>query len=146
MEECTKPAMELSSNPAFQPVMLSSLLVTSYGSMKPSEVCSPVQEVLTRGLQRHRKEKLPLRYLPLPIIPNLSSIMSAGEECHWAQNSIWGQDGGGVVISVLWEGHEFPRGTVLSKVTQLERSRAGIQTQGHLTTKLYHCLVPHTAA
>lgn len=88
MEERTKPAMESSANPAFQPVMLASLLVTSYGSMKPSEVCSPVQEVPTRGLQRHRKEDLPMRFLPFPINPNLSSTMSAGEEGHWAQNSI----------------------------------------------------------
>lgn len=145
MEECTKPAMDLSSNPAYQPVMLISLLVTSYGSMKPSEVCSPVQEVLTRGLQRHRKEKLPLRFLPLPINPNLSSTMSTREECHWAQNSIWGWDRE-VLLSLSYERATSPRGTVLSKVTPLERSRAGIQTQGHLTTKLYHFLVPHTAA
>lgn len=109
MEECTKPAMELSSNPAYQPVMLVSLLVTSYGSMKPSEVCSPVQAVLTRGLQRHRKEKLPLRFLPLPINPNLSSIMSAGEECHWAQNSIWGGMGGCCYLCLM-RGPRVPEG------------------------------------
>lgn len=57
------------------------------GSMEPFEMSSLVQEVLTGGLHRHRKEKLPLRFLPLPINPSLSSIWARGR-CHWAQNSI----------------------------------------------------------
>lgn len=39
------------------------------------------------GSSQHRKEKLPLRFLPLPINPSLSSIWARGR-CHWAQNSI----------------------------------------------------------
>ena len=38
-----------------------------------------------------------------------------------------------------------PQETVLNNVTQLESSRARSQTQGRLTTKLYHSLFSHTA-
>lgn len=67
------------------------------------------------GLQRPKMEEHSLRFLPLPINPYFSSIMSPGEEWQQAQNSIEGHH------PQLGMRPMSPPETALPQITQLER-------------------------